>query len=197
MKVYYILSITILVGIVGILPSACEILGVSEQIDTYIGNKSNTNDSDIDNLMGVSPTADPETAKKGWIATSLGSLSETSPLVIDIFPDRKAYTHFEVIELSFKVKGNKSESIKLVLEERNSTNAIVHRSSKSVNETTGNYSSGAFYLQPGKFGVYNVTITAIQGKSLEKASTVFEVKSILLTNLFLFILLDFSFLLFL
>ena len=69
MKLHYILSIIIFAGILGILPSLCEVWGLSEQNDTYISNKSNSNDLnyiDIEKLMDASSSADPEAAWKGW-----------------------------------------------------------------------------------------------------------------------------------
>ena len=193
-----IINVIIFVVVSIILSSSYhEIWGKSHLNETYIGNKSNSdhdsNSTDIAKLMGVLPTGDPESTQRGWIKVNPISLPLHGPLVIDIFPDRKDYTHFEDIRIFFKVSGNKSEPIKLIFEERDSTNKIVYKGSKSIDLTKLNNTKGNFGFHPKKHGTYNVSITAIQGTNSEKASTTYNVIPFTGTNLFYFILLGLSF----
>jgi hypothetical protein len=175
-----------------------EIWGNSNVNETYINNKSKShhysNSTDIAELMGVLSTGDTRSTHREWIEVNPISLPPpSSPLVIDVFPDRKDYTYFEDIRIFFKVSGNNSQPIKLIFEERDSTNKIVYKGSKSIDLTKLNNSKGSFGFHPKEFGTYNASIIAIQGSNSEKASTTYNVIPFTSTNLFYFILLGMSF----
>ena len=116
------------------------------------------------------------------------TIDNVNLISVDIVADRKEYTEFEDIAIFVKVYGKRSELIKLVLETKDASNTLVHKSSQVVN--TSDYK---FYLHPGKLGLYNVTVKAIQGSNYEIASTTFNVVSIFTTNILKFIYLSLGF----
>jgi len=132
-----------------------------------------TNDSQMANNTNNSILKNPN---------SFNSLS------VEIFPDRKAYTEFEDIEIQVIVNGTDSGLVKLVLEVRDYNNTLIHRASTATND-----SSFRFLLHPGKNGKYNASVTAIQGPKTEVSSSYFNVVSIFDTIIARFLYLAITF----
>ena len=105
-----------------------------------------------------------------------------NPISVDILADRKEYTEFEDIAIMVNLYGIPGNVVKLILEERDSSNLLVHRSSQTVN--VDNY---IFYLHPSKIGDYTVIVSVLQGNNIETATTSFKVVSIFHTNMAKFI----------
>jgi hypothetical protein len=120
--------------------------------------------------------------------TNQNDTNQSSLIAVQILADRKEYTEFEDILIHGVVNSNSSELIKLVLETRDPKNTVIHTSSQIVNQ--GNFS---FMFHPGKLGMYNLTIKAMQGAKSEVASTTFNVVSIFSANILKFIYLSLGF----
>ena len=158
-----------------------DIYGTTNQNLNYPNNKI---DKDI--LTNHSPIKQSSLQSKN-INNNI-SINQFSPLAVEILADRKEYTEFEDIEIWGLVHGNISDLLKIVIEIRDVKNMLTHESSQIVNN-----SDFKFLLHPGKLGMYNVTVKAIQGTNYEVASTTFNVVSIFTTNILKFIYLSLIF----
>ena len=162
-----------------------EIFGITNHSDNSSTFETNDN---IHSNQSNSKAAQYQTSKAIENTIERNNFNLVS---VDISPDRREYTEFEAILLIVNFDGNSSELIKLVLETRDSSNMLIHKVSQIVNGT--NSTGYKFILHPANKGVYNVTVTAIQGKDFEVASTTFNVVSIFETNIAKFLYLSLGF----
>ena len=156
-----------------------DIFGITNQNSSYSINQSA--DDVSNNKSALKSFQFQEHNVKN--TTNMNNLNLIS---VDILTDRKEYTEMEAIKIMLKFYGGGSDYIKLILEARNSSNIVIHKSSQVVHNIT-DYD---FFLHPGKNGVYNVTVKAIQGSNFEIASTNFNVISIFETNTLKFLYLS-------
>jgi hypothetical protein len=147
-----------------------------------IGPKENLTAGGENLKEAANVTGEPLKKEKFFNRPSVDS-NKSSFIAVDIIPDRKDYTEFEDIEIWVYPHGNSSDLLKLLLEVRDSNNTLIHKSSQIAN-ASNNYT---FNLHPGKVGLHNVTVEAIQGTKNETASTTFNVVSIFTTNSVIFI----------
>ena len=168
MKSFFILNFAIIVLSFHYL----DIFGTTNQNSSYSINKL------ADDVINNDSALKSFQFQKHNIKNTM-NMNNLSLISVDILSDRKEYTEIEVIEIWVKFYGDSSDFIKLILEARNSSNIVIHKSSHVVNNTIN---GSVFFLHPGKSGQYNVTIKAIQGTNFEVASTNFTVISIFETN---------------
>ncbi len=161
-----------------------DIFGTINQNDSYSTNKSG------DNLFSNQSNLNSTNQTSKFIENTIDR-NNFNLVSVDISPDRREYTEFEDILLIINFDGSSPELIKLILETRDSSNHIIHKVSQIVNGT--NSTGYKFILHPENKGVYNVTVTAIQGKNFEVASTTFNVVSIFETNIAKFLYLSLGF----